>query len=278
LQYISFSIVYDPGGSTGKSSSRLYVLLQTYPILQTLHIADAYSIQTLFSSAMKERKRYASSSETSQDSDSSFSLEMKAMPRIQRKYSSSSSSETDSSSSSDHPPSPPPAKKKKPFEPKAKKEKINPNEKVSNSDEPHVGNKPTPTMPEPLLPLVDSSLISATTPADVKEYQNSYVFEMDMPGMKSDDIKVEVEEDVNVVVITGERKREEGGGVKYLNMEQRRRFGKFTGRFLLPQDANAEAVSAACQDGVLTVTALKKLLPPQNPNKPRKAIEVVKIA
>ncbi|RHN50842.1 putative small heat shock protein HSP20 [Medicago truncatula] len=98
-----------------------------------------------------------------------------------------------------------------------------------------------------------------------------------MLGMKSDDIKVEVEDD-NVVVITGERKREEGGRVKYLNMEQRRRFGKFTGRFLLPQDANAEAVSAACQDGVFTVTALKKLPPPQNPNKHRRTIEVVKIA
>jgi HSP20 family protein len=189
-----------------------------------------------------------------------------------------SSSETNSSSSSDHPPPRPPSKKNKPFEPEAKKEKINPNEKNSDSDEPHVDNKPTPTMPEPLLPLVDPSLMAVTTPTDVKEYQNSYVFEMDMPGMKSDDIKVEVEEDVNVVVITGERKREEGGGVKYLNMEQRRRFGKFTGRFLLPEDANADAVSAACQDGVLTVTALKKLPPPQNPNKPRRTIEVVKIA
>jgi HSP20 family protein len=209
---------------------------------------------------------------------------VKIVRRSRRKPSSSSesnsddsSSETNSSSSSDHPPPPPPSKKNKPFEPEAKKEKINPNEKVSDSDEPHVDNKPTPTMPEPLLPLVDPSLMAVTTPTDVKEYQNSYVFEMDMPGIKSDNIKVEVEDD-DVIVVTGERKREEGGGVKYLNMEQRRRFGKFTGRFLLPEDANADAVSAACQDGVLTVTALKKLLPPQNPNKPRKAIEVVKIA
>lgn len=221
-------------------------LKQTNPILlQALHIAYACSIQTLFSSAMKEQRR-------------------------RRERSSSSESDSDDSSS-DHPPSPPPSKKNKPFEPEAKKEKINPNEK------PHVDNKPTPTMPEPLLPLVDSSLMAVTTPTDVKEYQNSYVFEMDMPGMKSDDIKVEVE-DADVIVITGERKREEGGGVKYLNMEQRRRFGKFTGRFLLPEDANADAVSAACQDGVLTVTALKKLPPPQNPNKARKPIEVVKIA
>jgi len=136
---------------------------------------------------------------------------------------------------------------------------------------------PNGIMPEP-LPLVDSSLMNVTTSADVKEYQNSFVFEMDLPGLKSEDINVEVEDD-NVSVITGERKREEeGGGVKYLNMEQRRRFGKFAGRFLLPEDADAEAVSAACQDGVLSVTVLKKLHPPQNPNKHRRTIEVVKIA
>lgn len=136
---------------------------------------------------------------------------------------------------------------------------------------------PNGIMPEP-LPLVDSSLMTVTTSADVKEYQKSFVFEMDLPGLKSGDITVEIEDD-NVVVITGERKREEeGGGVKYLNMDQRRRFGKFSGRFLLPENANADAVSAVCRDGVLSVTALKKLPPPQNPNKPRRTIEVVKIA
>jgi HSP20 family protein len=33
------------------------------------------------------------------------------------------------------------------------------------------------------------------TPADVKEYPNSYVFMMNMPGLKSRDIKVQVEDD-----------------------------------------------------------------------------------
>ncbi|CAH1449568.1 unnamed protein product [Lactuca virosa] len=39
----------------------------------------------------------------------------------------------------------------------------------------------------------------AATPADVKVYPNSYVFIVDMPGLKSGDIKVQVEED-NVLV------------------------------------------------------------------------------
>ncbi|KAL5705504.1 hypothetical protein ACHQM5_023802 [Ranunculus cassubicifolius] len=105
----------------------------------------------------------------------------------------------------------------------------------------------------------------ATTPADVKEYPNSYSFIIDMPGLKSGDIKVQLEED-NVLVISGERKREEETeGAKYLRME--RRIGKFMRKFTLPENANVEAISAVCQDGVLTVNVDKK--PPPEPKKPR---------
>ncbi|CAA3026342.1 Hypothetical predicted protein [Olea europaea subsp. europaea] len=71
----------------------------------------------------------------------------------------------------------------------------------------------------------------AATPADIKEYPNSYVFIVDMPGLKSNDIKVQVEDD-NVLLISGERKRDEEK-----------------------------------EDGVLTVTVQK--LPPPEPKKPK---------
>ena len=109
----------------------------------------------------------------------------------------------------------------------------------------------------------------AATPADVKEYPNSYVFVVDMPGLKSGDIKVQVE-DENVLIISGETKREEEKeGVKYLRME--RRVGKFMRKFVLPENANTDAISAVCQDGVLTVNVQK--LPPPEPKK-AKTIEV----
>ncbi|KAK4355164.1 hypothetical protein RND71_024135 [Anisodus tanguticus] len=117
--------------------------------------------------------------------------------------------------------------------------------------------------------FVRDSKAMAATPADVKEYPNSYVFIVDMPGLKSGDIKVQVEED-NVLLISGERKREEvKEGAKYIRME--RRVGKFMRKFTLPENANTDAISAVCQDGVLTVTVEK--LPPPEPKKP-KTIEV----
>ncbi|XP_040998743.1 17.1 kDa class II heat shock protein-like [Juglans microcarpa x Juglans regia] len=84
----------------------------------------------------------------------------------------------------------------------------------------------------------------ATTPADVKEYPSSYVFIIDMPELKSGDIKVQVKED-NVLVISGERRwEEEKEGAKYVRME--RRVGNFMRKFVLPENANTYAISVVC--------------------------------
>ncbi|KAJ4709006.1 17.9 kDa class II heat shock protein [Melia azedarach] len=117
------------------------------------------------------------------------------------------------------------------------------------------------TVNAPSHTYVRDAKAMAATPADVKEYPNSYVFVIDMPGLKSGD---------NVLLICGERKREEEKeGAKYVRME--RRVGKFMRKFVLPENANTDAISAVCQDGVLTVTVEK--LPPPEPKKP-KTIEV----
>ena len=121
----------------------------------------------------------------------------------------------------------------------------------------------------PTRSYVRDAKAMAATPADVKEYPKTYAFVIDMPGLKSGDIKVQVEDD-NVLVISAERRRdEEDKDAKYLRME--RRVGKLMRKFVLPENANTDAISAVCQDGVLTVTVEK--LPPPEPKKP-KTIEV----
>ena len=120
----------------------------------------------------------------------------------------------------------------------------------------------------PTRTYVRDAKAMASTPADVKEYPHSFVFVIDMPGLKSGEIKVQVEDD-NLLVISGERKREDDKEGKYLRMG--RRVGKFMRKFVMPENANAEAISAVYQDGVLTVTVEK--LPPPEPKKP-KTIEV----
>ncbi|KAL1199169.1 17.6 kDa class II heat shock protein [Cardamine amara subsp. amara] len=106
----------------------------------------------------------------------------------------------------------------------------------------------------------------AVTPADVIEHPNAYAFVVDMPGIKGDEIKVQVENE-NVLVVSGERQREnkDDEGVKYVRME--RRMGKFMRKFQLPENADLDKISAVCNDGVLKVTVQK--LPPPEPKKPK---------
>ncbi|CAI9775516.1 unnamed protein product [Fraxinus pennsylvanica] len=112
------------------------------------------------------------------------------------------------------------------------------------------------------------------TPADIVEYPNAFHFVVDMPGLKPDQIKVQLE-DGNVLVVSGERRRErekekeEKEGVKFVRME--RRFGKLLKKFVLPENTNLDKICAVCQDGVLMVIVEKK--PPPEPKKP-KVIEV----
>ena len=108
----------------------------------------------------------------------------------------------------------------------------------------------------------------AATPADVKDLPGAYAFVIDMPGIKNEEIKVQVEEG-NLLVVSGERKRGEEKEGKYLRME--RRMGKFMRKFPLPENANLDAISAVYRDGVVTVTVEKK--PPPEAKKP-KTIEV----
>ena len=129
-------------------------------------------------------------------------------------------------------------------------------------------SKSGPTSNAPTRAYVRDARAMASTPADVKELPKAYQFIIDMPGLGAGDIKVTVEDD-NVLVISGERKRNEeemGKDAKYVRME--RRMGKFMRKFALPENANtAEGVSAVCKDGVLTVTVEK--LPPPETKKPK---------
>ncbi|KAL6278264.1 hypothetical protein ACE6H2_021865 [Prunus campanulata] len=74
----------------------------------------------------------------------------------------------------------------------------------------------------------------------------------DLAGIKAREIKVQVEENNNVLVLSRERRREkeiEESGVKYVRMK--RRIGKSIRKFVLPKNANLDAISAEAENGVL---------------------------
>jgi HSP20 family protein len=88
--------------------------------------------------------------------------------------------------------------------------------------------------------------------ADMHETDAAYVIEAELPGIKCEDIDVEVDD--QHLRITGEYKEREREGVL---RRTTRRTGRFEYRVLLPTDVKAEDVHAALADGILTVTVPK---------------------
>ncbi|OIT00933.1 PREDICTED: 17.6 kDa class I heat shock protein 3-like [Nicotiana attenuata] len=103
---------------------------------------------------------------------------------------------------------------------------------------------------------------------DWKETPDSHIFKLDVPGIKKEEVKVEVEEG-RVLQISGERSREqEEKNDTWHRME--RSSGKFMRRFRLPENAKMEEIKAAMENGVLTVT-----VPKEEEKKPEvKAIDI----
>jgi HSP20 family protein len=99
---------------------------------------------------------------------------------------------------------------------------------------------------------------------DVFERDNRLVTKIDLPGMKKDDVKVEVTD--GQLAISGERKSEaEERGEEFYRCE--REYGSFYRSVPLPGGAKLEDVKAIFADGVLEVSVP---LPAQPESKMRK--------
>jgi HSP20 family protein len=83
---------------------------------------------------------------------------------------------------------------------------------------------------------------------DIEETDDAYVLELDLPGLRKDQVSVEILD--SELAVHGEIKERERTGVI---RRQTRRVGQFDYRMSLPADADAERISAELADGVLTV-------------------------
>lgn len=90
--------------------------------------------------------------------------------------------------------------------------------------------------------------------ADVQETEKEYLLSISVPGVRKEDLKVDVRDDM--LIITGERKAEkEEKGKTWLRKESS--YGSFSRSFVLPEGLHPEEVKASCQDGVLKLVIPK---------------------
>lgn len=90
--------------------------------------------------------------------------------------------------------------------------------------------------------------------SDIYEDKDNFKIKLDLPGMKKEDVKINMEN--NMLSISGERKQEkETDNSKYHRVE--RVYGKFYRSFTLPEFIEHEKIDAEFKDGQLTVTIPK---------------------
>lgn len=99
---------------------------------------------------------------------------------------------------------------------------------------------------------------------DIDEDDDSYEITAEVPGMKPEDVHVELNQ--NVLTISGEKRM--GYGEKETPQKRsrwsERSYGRFTRSFTLPRDADSDRLAARFANGVLTIT-----VPKSEESKPR---------
>jgi HSP20 family protein len=92
-------------------------------------------------------------------------------------------------------------------------------------------------------PAAEARDVSYLPAVDVREEENRFVVQVDLPGVESKDIEITTEK--GLLTIKGERKSEQ-------------KKGTFLRRFTLPENAQAEAITAKQTNGVLEVSIPKQ--------------------
>jgi HSP20 family protein len=100
-----------------------------------------------------------------------------------------------------------------------------------------------------------STVTSAWLPAtDIFEDDKAVKLVMEIPGLRSEDVKLSLEN--NVLTISGEKRQEAEERNERVHRYERR-YGSFERTFALPSTIDPEQIQATYEHGVLTVTLPK---------------------
>lgn len=99
---------------------------------------------------------------------------------------------------------------------------------------------------------LDDGLGAWAPSADVTETDEAYLVEVELPGVRRQDVTIELAG--GELAISGELTKKERQG---LFRHRTRRTGQFSYRVTLPGDVDADRVEASLADGVLTVRVPK---------------------
>ncbi len=93
---------------------------------------------------------------------------------------------------------------------------------------------------------------------DISEDSKAVFVQVELPGIKKDDVKVNVDED-NILVIKGEKKPVIKENATIHKTEST--YGEFERRFVLPDDIDKDKIEAKYENGLLEISIMKKAKP-----------------
>ncbi len=103
------------------------------------------------------------------------------------------------------------------------------------------------------VPTGDGTEPTWSPSVDIAEGEDNIVVTAELPGVKSEDVKVTVED--NVLTIEGEKKKESESGEGRTHRVERS-YGRFVRSFRLPA-VDADSISASYSEGILKVSLPK---------------------
>ena len=100
---------------------------------------------------------------------------------------------------------------------------------------------------------------------DIRENENSYIMDVDLPGFEKENIKIDLENGyLNIHAKMDNSKNEEEKG-KFIKRE--RYFGECSRSFYVGEDIKEEEIKAAFNNGILTLEVPKKNEEEKEPEK-----------
>ena len=97
---------------------------------------------------------------------------------------------------------------------------------------------------------------------DIHEEDDAIVLEVEVPGMKPEDVHAHVENDI--LTLSGERRLErEEKKERYHRIE--RSYGRFSRAFILPKRVDGSAIEAKLEEGLLRLRLPKRPEPEKRP-------------
>lgn len=120
------------------------------------------------------------------------------------------------------------------------------------------------------FPAVERKAETTVPAVNVKETENSFIVEAAIPGVKKENVKVELNE--NVLSISSETKNEANeSNDKYTRKEYS--YSSFKRSFTIDEDAiNTETIDAKFADGILSI-----VLPKKEAKEPEQKIKTINV-